>query len=238
MSLTWKPTIGLIEMGARSTAEAEFHRNISDMLSVVTTRVPLHQVSYNGLLEMMEHLPAAAEILTGAQPNVIAVVSMTGSCIKGTEIVNTLQQQTGIRVVVPAQEIVRLIHRLKCRNMALISPFGNELTLLEKVYFSTQGIHTKTVVPAAGARDIEMASISVIDHDLMLEQVRKADFSGVDAVLFDSPTYELEPIFSEIERYIGVPILSTNQVLLYSCLSQLGAPTEHLYISKFIQENK
>ena len=236
MCHVWKPTIGLIEMGARSSAEAEFHRNIPDSLSVVTTRVPLRQVSYSGMLEMMEHLPSAADILTGARPNVIAVASMTGSCIKGPEIVNSLQQQTGIRVVMPAQETVRLLRRLNCRDIALVSPFGTELNLLERVYFSGQGIQIRSVVNAVGEGNGEMFRISVIDHGLMLDQIKRADFTGIEAVVFDSPTFELEPIYGEIERYIHVPILSVNQVLLHSCLTRLGASTEGLYLAKLIPD--
>ena len=97
--------IGLIVMGASASIEKAFHKNVPDRVQITTTRVPFGEVSYNGFLEVTRKLPDAASLLMDAQPDVIAITNLIGGCIRGSEIINTLQQITGVPVLMPAFEL-------------------------------------------------------------------------------------------------------------------------------------
>ena len=77
--------IGLIVMGASASIEKEFHKNVPDQVQITTTRVPFGEVSYNGFLEVTRKCPDAAKLLMEAQPDVIAITSFLGGCIRGNE---------------------------------------------------------------------------------------------------------------------------------------------------------
>lgn len=126
--------IGLIVMGASASIEKEFHKNVPDQVQITTTRVPFGEVSYNGFLEVTRKCPDAAKLLMEAQPDVIAITSFLGGCIRGNELVNTLQQMTGIPALMPSSEMVRVLRQIKARRIAIVSIFSNEFCLLERMF--------------------------------------------------------------------------------------------------------
>lgn len=60
----------------------------------------------------------------------------------------------------------------------------------------------------------------------------------LQAVLFDSPTYKLWEISEELQAIIKVPVLSVNQVMIYSSLKRLGLSVDKVLITKYFQTNK
>ena len=70
-----------------------------------------------------------------AQPDVIAITNLIGGCIRGSEIINTLQQITGVPVLMPAFELVRALRQIRAGRIAIVSIFSNEFSLLESMFF-------------------------------------------------------------------------------------------------------
>lgn len=222
-------------MGGSASLETQIHRKLPEGVEMATTRVPFHNVSYKGLLEMVDKIPEAARILAEARPNVIAVTSFTGSCIRGREMVNVIQQATGIPAIVPAPEFVRVLRLIGASHIAIVTCFETELRMLERVFFHNNGIEVVRFVSTAALRETDPFQVSQIDYDLVLKQLRGVDFSGVEAVVVDLPTFFISPeLQRELERFIKVPVLNMVQVLLWSTLGWLGEPTDGLYISKFL----
>ena len=78
---------------------------------------------------------------------------MTGSCIKGNEIINVIQQHTGIPTVVPSLEFVNALHALNAPRVALVSIFSVELNILD--YNGAVDLDEKTL----SRLDIAIASL-------------------------------------------------------------------------------
>lgn len=76
---TAKAVIGMIVMGASAAVESEFHKNVPDHIQIATTRVPIGEVSYDGLKTMTNALPDAARLLMETCPDMIIVTNMTGA---------------------------------------------------------------------------------------------------------------------------------------------------------------
>lgn len=227
-----RPVIGLIT-GSGVATEKEFHICIGDRADVVTTRIPLYKISYGSLERMLSGLPAAAATLADSDPDVIVFASMTGSCLRGKETVNVLEQQTGIPVLVPSLECVKCLEELGVSRVALVSPFGVELNLLEKVFFDRNNITVAKVISLLENGSGAMRDIDLLTPEDVLAHVETEDFSDVEAVLFDSPTFELLPIAEKLKSLIGKPVLSISQILLRSALRQVGRPTSALYIDSY-----
>lgn len=229
------PVIGLITGDTRGSvsAEREFHQQLDGVADVATTRVPILQVSYSTLDKMMGGLPAAAQILAGCDASVIVWTSMSGSCLRGQEMVNLLEQTAGIPVLVPSIEFVNCLRELDARRIALVSPHGVELSLLEKIFFDKNGIDVVKVVQLLENFDGDVRSVDRITPDEILSCVRRADFRDVDAVVFDNPACALLPIIEALDLHIQRPILPHNQVLMRAALRRLGLPAESIFISPY-----
>ena len=231
-------TVGVIhvENSLSTVIEQEFRIGLPDNVRLVMERAPMDEVSYRGLMQFLDAVPEAASRLACQDPDIIVVPSMTGSCIKGYEIINILEQHSGLPVVVPAIELKNSLRELGLHNIAIVSALGVELGLLEQLFFHNHGIEVIKTVNIFDNSSRSRELIDTLDNSLILEGVRNADFSGVEAVVFDSPTYSLRPIIDELEKYIKVPMLSVNQVLIRGVLKRLGLPEDHLPVSKYFEK--
>ncbi|MDR1045457.1 MAG: hypothetical protein LBP33_10125 [Candidatus Adiutrix sp.] len=234
-------TIAMVEPGPSPISEREFHRYSLDRASILTTRIPFDRMTNVGLREMIDKLPFAVGCIVGARPGVIAINSFTGSCLKGREIVNTVQQLTGAPAIVPADEMVKHLIRLRVSRIALVSPFSAEFNMLERIYFDSRNIEVAGVISIHSGlerfRPDDPYIITGITPESILRQIREAkNIGGVGAVVLDSPTFVLGDLIDELELFIKVPIMSTNQILLYSAFNCLGIPTENLVVSRYLDQ--
>ena len=231
-----KAVVGMVVMGASASVEQEFHKSVPDQVQIVTARVPLGEVSYEGLREMTDRLPEVVGILMGARPDMIAITNMTGSCIRGNEMVNTLQQITGVPVLLPPFEFVQALKLIGAKQIAIASTFARELNLVERLFFENRDIQVTDIINLRERYDKDPYTIGEIDYEAIVETMMGRDYSGVDAVIFDHPIMNLNTgVEKELEKILPVPFFSINQVLVYSVLERIGESTDHLYISKFLK---
>lgn len=221
---TISPVIGLITMGTSASVETYFHRHVPPQVEVATTRVAFEEVSYIGLLSMVAQLPAAARLLLSARPRVFAIPTMTGSCIKGNEIINVIQQHTGIPTVVPSLEFVNALHALNAPRVALVSIFSVELNILEKLFFATHGIDVRHVIRIEEQMGSEPSQLMPIDYGMYLDIIAGQMPDDAEAVVVDHPLFVLEEEQRSVyaER-LGRPILFTNEILLDAALRRMEA---------------
>lgn len=227
------PAIGLIVMSASAKIEREFHQTAPENIDVVVSRVPFHNLSYDGLMSMISKMPETAATLMEARPYVIVIPSFTASTIKGTEIVNLLQQATGIPVLVPALEYLNVFKELGISKIGIVSVHSSELILVEKAFFGAHNIQVAQVVQVERKIDVDPYLISSIPVERLVKATLEADFSQVDAVIFDNSYFDLQPHLELLDAAIGRPVLLPNSVLMRAALKLIGAPTGHLPISKY-----
>lgn len=236
MKLMHKPLICLVEVGPGVATEKEFHTFVPKDAFVVTTRAPYFEITQRGLEQMVKNIPVALDsvLVVGSPCKIIVICSMTGTCIKGAEITNSVQQQRGIPVLTAAYETARILNQKKWHNVAFVSPFNEELNFIEKVFFSNRNINISKIIRIFDPEPDQAAMVAYINPEYVLKKVKEADFGNVDAVVFDSPTFHLIDIWSEIKQVIPMPILSVNQILLYATLKNIGLPTSDLLISEYL----
>lgn len=219
---------------SQSTVIAEeFKIGFPDNVEIFMANAPLEQVSYEGLMVFLDALPNAVDEFIDIDPDIIIVPSMTGSVIKGYEIVNILEQRCGRPVIVPALEMKERLKELCIDRIAIISAFDVELGLLEQLFFRNHEIEVTNLINVFDSPGGDRLKIDRIDSRLVLEKAMQADYKGAGAVIFDSPTYKLHPIIKELKSYIRVPILTVNQVVIYSTLKRLNLPVNHLPIAEY-----
>ena len=157
---------------------------------------------------------------------------------KGYEIVNKLEQRSGRAVLVPSLEIKKCLKTAGISRIAIVSAFGVELGLLEQLFFRNHNIWITNLINIFDDESQDRLRVDCIDNNRVIEKVKQADFNGAQAVLFDSPTYKLWEISEELQAIIKVPVLSVNQVMIYSSLKRLGLSVDKVLITKYFQTNK
>ena len=113
-----------------------------------------------------------------------------------------------------------------------------KLGLLEQLFFRNHNIWITNLINIFDDESQDRLRVDCIDNNRVIEKVKQADFNGAQAVLFDSPTYKLWEISEELQAIIKVPVLSVNQVMIYSSLKRLGLSVDKVLITKYFQTNK
>lgn len=226
--------LGLITVNEASTLEDQFRRCLPGQVNMATVHVPFREVSYQGLVEMIRHIPAAARTLAESHPDVIAVACFTASCIRGNEIVNTVQQTTGIPAIVPSLEFVRILRLLGAKRIAVVTCFASELRITEQLFFHSNQI-TVTKFIETDSLQSDPVHVNDQDCDRLLKALRQTDLSGIDALVIDLPAFYIDLEFQrQLDEFISVPVLTQLRVLLWSTLERVGASREGHYLTRFL----
>ncbi len=228
-----KPIVALIT-GTSYVPEMLFHEKLSDQVNIVTTRIPMRSISLQGLSEMLDDLPAAVDLLMASRPSLIAVPIMSGSCLRGEAIANLLEQRSGVPVLTSAQETLRIFQRLKLRRAALVSPFGVEINLVEKIFFSKAGIEISPFISTNENLEGDPYLVDAVDEAHILQSLRQADLADTDAILFDCPAHDIEPFVGELAEWYPKPVFSNTEVMMYRVLERLGLSTQALPLHRVL----
>ena len=149
---------------------------------------------------------------------------------------NPLEQQSGVPVLSPAVEAVKLLKQLGCRDIIMICLLGTELGFLEKYFFGKNEINMIKIINIIENFDDRLNQVDMIDTEEVMEKISRIDFNGAQAVIFDSPAVQFVKLAERLESMINIPILSSNQILMYAALKRIGISTEGLYIHKFFTQ--
>lgn len=232
-----RPIIGLVTGNSRGSvnAEREFHEQLAGVADIATTRVPLFRISYSDLEKLIENLPLAVDILAASGADVIVWNSVTGSSLHGQETANLMEQRTGLPMLIPSIEFVNCLQKLRAQRIALATPHGVELSLLEKIFFDRYQIEVVKMVPLVKNATGDVREIDNVTPEGILSRILERDFSDVDALVFDNPACPILPIIKELEAHVKKPILPHNQVLMWAALRRIGIPTDAVYIDTYFR---
>lgn len=232
-----KPTVALIA-GIGHVAEKLFHEMLSDQANIITTRFSMPMVSYDTLNTLVDELPKAVSLLQESDPSIITIPITTGSCLRGESLINMLEQQTGVPVLMSAQESVRVFLRLGVRRAAIVSPFGVEINLLEKLFFSKSGIDITHFFSTNENTGGNPKLFGVVDEAAILEQIRTANLKNTDAILFDCPAYDIDPLIETLSDWCKKPAFSILQIMMFQTMERLGLSTEKLVMHRYLYPSR
>ena len=236
MEYLYRPLISLIEATTTPVAEHEFHAFLPPGVWLSTCRVPFFELSQSGLGEMMKNITEMSRMVSTVPLDLIVVLSMTGTCLRGPELRNILQQRTGVSTITAAQAVVEITQRMGWKRLQIISNYNPELAFVERVFFNSHGIDVEVFSAREQrlATGREVVDISLIDMDKLFSTLEHMDKDRADAYFFDAPFFNVTGIWKEIESRVQKPIFTLNQVVLYTALKTLGQPTNHLLIPKYL----
>ena len=180
-------------------------------------------------------LPAiddAAELLASAPLHAIAYGFFSSSYVLGVEGDRALQARLekrtrGIPVVIPGLAAVRALRALGVRRLALVDPpwFSAELNRMGADYFRTQQIEVVYAAPATGLPSSQHDQ----DPGRLYEWVRAEVPTNAEAVLTGGNGFRAVGAIEALEKDLGRPVLTANQVTFWNALRAAGVrqPVTH-----------
>jgi maleate isomerase len=138
-------------------------------------------------------------------------------------LVSRLSEQLGIPVLATCASAVRALRALDVQRIAIVDPpwFDDELNELGAAYFRSAGFDVLSSSSAALSQDPGR-----IDADALCEWASGHVGDDAEAVFIGGNGFRAAEAIAALEAAIGRPVLTSNQVLLWNVLIDVGATFE------------
>ncbi|MCP5038504.1 MAG: Asp/Glu racemase [Rhodobacteraceae bacterium] len=210
--------LGLIVLSTDESLEGEaglvMHGHDTNLLHA---RIPFHpKVTPQTLAEMQTDLPAAAALLP-ADLDVIGYGCTSGATIIGpekvAEIIQSRHPQTPVSD--PISAVITALKVLKVSNIAYVSPYLPSVTAAMRALLAQSGIETLSEVSFGEEDDWSVARISEASTKAAMLAAAKP---GVEAIFASCTNLRTFGIINEVEAETGLPVVSSNQALIWHML--------------------
>lgn len=205
--------------------DRELWRWMPQDVSLFFTRTPF--VNEPVSVEMAEDVSddndvhVAAKSLSAVNPGVVAYACTSGSFVNGIvgarHISKVMEAASGAPGISTSEALLEALDHLGASHVVAVTPYVEELTLRLGDFLEEAG---HSVVSQAGL-GLE-GGIWEVPYRTTCELIRAADVPDADVIFISCtnlPTYDL---IAPLERELGKPVLSANQVTAWASLRRLG----------------
>jgi maleate isomerase len=220
--------LGVLVPSGNSVVETELRAMLPEDVAMMTTRLTLRGSSDAEFLAMLTDLDSAAAMLGHAEPDLIAfhctAVSTFAPRLAG-EIRERITAATGRRAIATADAILAALRVFQARRVLLVTPYIEPVHQREIEFLTANGL---TVIGGSclGANtNSEMGRISpetIAAQVVTAASVAAASGASADACFISCTAIRSAGPIADLEASLGMPVLTSNQVLAWHALRTLG----------------
>ena len=219
--------IGLLVPPTNTVNETEWQAMRVDGVSFHTHRVALHSAptTPEQRTAFIDDVAMGAAMLTPAGVSVIAYACTAASMVNPAEALeDELSERCRVKVVTTSAAILRALAHLDARNIAIATPYHDALNKHEVEFLASNGIHVSRIAGLGlGANGpSEYRLIAPTPLETVLDHARSVLVPGIDALLLACTDMRTLPLIDDLEKEIGVPVISSNTCTLWSTLRAAG----------------
>ncbi|HEX2177669.1 MAG TPA: hypothetical protein VHG70_17335 [Nocardioidaceae bacterium] len=205
--------------------DRELWRWIPDHAQLHVTRTPfvpspMTEGMARAISEEGPILQATRDVLL-PEPGVVAYACASGSFVDGTEgearVRSTMARAGASRTVTTSGGLVDALALLGVRRVALVTPYIDALNGLLVDYLRAHGVFT-TAVSGLGL----LGQIWRVSIEELVESVRLVDTPDAEAVFISCTNLTTYDLIRPLERDLGKPVLTANQVTMWAALRALS----------------
>lgn len=220
-----KATLGLIVLQADETLEQDFRRLFSDRgIAIYVSRIPSgDELSADSIAAMEAELPRAARLLPrAARFDAVAYGCTSGTTLIGAEAVARMLRQ-GVdtpMVTDPLTAAIAALRALGVKRPGLVTPYVESIAAPVRDAFAAAGFAVGEALTFG--EEVE-ARVARIDPG-SIKVAARAAAKGADAVFLSCTNLRTLDVIDALEAELGIPVLSSNQVLAWHMAQASGAP--------------
>lgn len=232
-----RKTLGLVVLQSDETIEQDFRHVMPRETALHVTRVPSGlEVSQDSLQAMAHDLPAAAGLL----PRGLRFDAVGYGCTSGTAQIGAARIAQLVRegvdaahVSEPVSALIAACRALGITRLAMLSPYVADVSARLRDVLQEAGIAT----PVFGSfEEAEEQKVVRIDTGSVVNAASAlAAQGGVDGVFLSCTNLRSFDAIDPLEATTGLPVLSSNQVLIWHMLRLSGAQLDAAGPGKLLQ---
>ena len=212
------PPMGLIVLQVDETIEGEFRKAFrTSKNQIFVTRIPSGlEVSTKTLTSMEHHISASAKLLPQSREfSVIGYGCTSASAIIGSEkIAGLIKSGCSTREVTnPLLAATEYAKHLGVTNLALLSPYIEEVNIPLRKAFEIQGLSTETFGTFGEGQEEKVARIS--ERSTIEAAITLGQDASTEAVFISCTNLRTFNCLDKIANKIDKPVFSSNQSLAW-----------------------
>lgn len=216
--------LGLIVLSTDETLEFEARQILAGRaVNLMHSRIPSQPHVTPEQLRMMEAaLPAAAGLLPRGLDAVGYACTSAATVIGPRMVADAVQAvHPGVAVTDPISAVIGALGALNVRRIALVTPYVRSVTEPMRALLADHGIETVSEVSFGQKDDWTVARITEESTRAAVREAGRAQ--GVEAVFASCTNLRTFGLIEKAEAEIGLPVISSNQALLWRMLGLAGA---------------
>jgi len=220
----YRARIGVVIPSVNTVVEAWFARAAPPGVTVHVSRMPIAtDTSLEAIMEMTKHEVAATRLVADCEPDVIMYACTASTLVRGRaydlELMDTLTEAAGVPCCTTTEAIVRALRLLDARRICVATPYPPEIDERERAFLEECDLEVTGIESFGIADNRELADPSPGE---IYRLGRAAWVPGSDALLIRCLALRSHFVAAELERDLGVPVVTSTQATLWAALRLAG----------------
>jgi maleate isomerase len=149
-----------------------------------------------------------------------------------------IENECGKPVVTATIAMLAALEHLQIRRLALVTPYSAESGAILESTLAENGVAVTASVHRDFSRESDDPRVWYLTNrqpdEVAYEMARNLDRSRAEAVLIASTNLATLQIVDQLERDIGVPVISSNSSIVWWCMQRLGLSPGGLRLGRLL----
>ena len=215
--------IGMLLPSSSSVQERDIGRALPDDITLHVARMRLNNVDAELTLRIVQEIESESQKLADVDVDVIIFPATAPSSRNGPgydqELIRRISAASGKPATTASTALLEALHVLSIKRIAIGAPWSASVNQTVGVFLEANGI---TVLAQEALGLVRNLEIGLLDPQTAFDIGRRADRPDADAVLLACGNWSTFSIIEQLERDLGKPVLTTNQVTLWHALRMMG----------------
>ena len=222
--------VGVLVPSANSTVEPDFVLAAPERVTVHANRIgwaAQNLTEDEAIVDRMnERLEEAASNLAAARVEVIAYGFATGSFYRGPDyaarLLERLEKTSGVPAVAASPAMVDALRIFGARRLSVTSPYPDWNNQRLRTYLEATGFEVLNVVGEPRAAAGGFPAMSDQEPDDVVQFCMRVCEPLADALLISCTMWRAFEAAAELERRLGLPVVTANQATIWATFRALG----------------
>jgi len=216
--------IGSLLPSSNSVQEPDFCAVLPKHITLHVARMQLTHVEADSTLRIVEEIETESRKLADVDVDVIVFAATAPSSRNGIgydrELVRRIEAASGRPATTAATALLEALRTLSAKTVVLGAPWSDSINRTAAAFIEANGFAVLAQQALGHVRNLD---IGLLDPQSAYDLGRRIDRPDADAVMLACGNWSTFAVIDRLERELGKPVLTTNQVSLWHALKIIGA---------------
>ena len=215
--------IGLLVPSSSSVQEQDFRKVLPEDITLHVARMQLSNVEADSTLRIVQEIEVESQKLADVDVDVIIFPATAPSSRNGIgydqELIRRISAASGKLATTASTALLEALRVLSIKRTALGAPWSAPVNETVAAFIEANGVKVLAQETLGFVRNLE---IGLLDPQTALDVGRRVNRPEADAVILACGNWSTFSIIDQLERDLGKPVLTTNQVSLWHALKMMN----------------